>query len=314
MDSLRFLEGILPADYTKKYSESLFNSVVHRHTQSARQWLSFYVVNEITKSAEAGFHLCIQERNAYSPYKAPFGGVDFSLNLPTSVLEDFLHFIENNLIAKEIHRIQIKLPPAAYSTIHTALASALGKRMYSAQVAEIGSVIQITHKPFTECIHSKELHILQRSKNKNYFSKQLPLERLASVYSFIKHHQQLKGYTVSMTLEDLEKTVNACPQYFNLFVAEKEEQIVAASISIQVREKILYNFYLAHDDQYKKDSPVLIIMEALYIFCQEHAYALLDLGTSMLGEKINQPLLQFKSRLGAQESAKLTFMKQLQGA
>jgi lipid II:glycine glycyltransferase (peptidoglycan interpeptide bridge formation enzyme) len=135
------------------------------------------------------------------------------------------------------------------------------------------------------------------------------IEKLKGVYTFIHKQQSLKGYSISMTFEELQKTVDACKENFFLFAAWNQEEIVAASVSIKVTDSVLYNFYITHDATYKQYSPVVAIIETLYNFCKERNLSILDLGTSMLNDKPNISLLDFKRRLGGVDTERLILSK-----
>jgi len=78
-----------------------------------------------------------------------------------------------------------------------------------------------------------------------------------------------------------------------------------------VYDDVLYNFYHDHSGDYDHLSPVVLLNEGLYNFCQRNKIGLLDLGTSNIDDKVNESLLAFKLHLGAQPSRKLTFFKTL---
>jgi hypothetical protein len=54
-----------------------------------------------------------------------------------------------------------------------------------------------------------------------------------------------------------------------------------------------------------------MLIEGMYGWCQQQGIKLLDLGTSALDSQPNFSLLDFKLRLGAHPTAKLTFVKDL---
>ena len=114
-----------------------------------------------------------------------------------------------------------------------------------------------------------------------------------------------------MSLQALQKVSQEFPGHFLLSVVKDGEKIVAANISIRVNSKVLYNFYHDHVNEYDAISPVVILNEGLYEYCQCEGLQLLDLGTSTRDGKVNESLLEFKIRLGAQTSRKLTFVKSL---
>jgi hypothetical protein len=109
----------------------------------------------------------------------------------------------------------------------------------------------------------------------------------------------------------MERTVEAFADEFVFFEVMKGYERTAASIAIRVANDILYNFYSAHHSRYDAWSPVVMLIEGMYGWCQQQGIRLLDLGTSAVDNQPNFSLLDFKLRLGAQPTAKLTFAKDL---
>jgi len=131
------------------------------------------------------------------------------------------------------------------------------------------------------------------------------------IYNFLKACKDDKGFEISMTLDQLMKVSSAFPDDFLLTNIILDEKPVAVSISIKVNQFVLYNFYIDHNRFYNFLSPVVILNEGLYQFCQQNGFKMLDLGTSTLHGVINTSLLNFKLRLGAQPTRKVTFVKNL---
>lgn len=73
--------------------------------------------------------------------------------------------------------------------------------------------------------------------------------------------------------------------------------------------EILYNFYADHSEAYDHLSPVVLLVKALYEYCQQQGMSLLDYGTSAVDGQLNFGLLNFKLRLRGKPSPKLTFEK-----
>jgi CelD/BcsL family acetyltransferase involved in cellulose biosynthesis len=112
-----------------------------------------------------------------------------------------------------------------------------------------------------------------------------------------------------MSADDLKKVMKFFPESFYLHVLSLSNKWVAASISIRVEHNILYTFYYDHDAEYDRLSPVVMLMDGIYSFCQQEGIKLLDLGTSNINGKLSESLLDFKLSLGAEPSRKLTFVK-----
>jgi len=298
LKEFRFLQGDFPQGYTICYTESLFNTVKHRHLQSSQNWISFYILNDNKKEVEGVFHVHVSGSLAVSPYRAPFGSIEFSEHTPLHVVFDFINFINVSLKNQGIKDIRIKMPPDAYSEQAISLLKVLlVTNGFQVEAAEVGSVIHIGDDDFKSIIKNSERQVLCQYHNKKFQCTRVSLENFENVYTFIRTHQELKGYTLSMSFEELKRTVETFKDNFFLFVVFDQQQIIAASVSIKVMDHVLYNFYLAHDTAYKQYSPVIAIIEALYNFCKENAISILDLGTSMLQDKPNFSLLEFKYRI-----------------
>ncbi len=312
MEKFLFIQGTPPAGFALTFPGSLFNTAAHRHLQSGSNWISFYILNEGSRKIESFFHVHVNGTSAESPYRAPFGSIEFSETLPPVILFDFIGFIDRSLLHDGVREVKIKMPPLAYSpTAISCLKDALAKQRYQVVLAEVGSVIYVRDVDFRYIIKDSERHVLNQYDKKDFVCTRLPIDNLERVYDFISKHQVLKGYAMSMALDELRNTVQVFKDDFFLFVVLDHQKIIAASVSIKVMDHVLYNFYLAHDAAYNKYSPAIAIIEALYNFCKENSMSILDLGTSMLNDKPNIPLLNFKQRMGGVVTEKLTLYKKL---
>lgn len=259
----------------------------------------------------ASIHFLLEDKVARSPHRAPFGSFELSDEINVQAVNDFIQFVIDSLKKRGVQSVNIKMPPAAYTSFSSLLNVLLLANNFRIDYAEAGTIIPVADQPFEERIESSERYILNRCRKNNFTSKKLSIDRLEEVYTFIHQHLTVKGYSLSMTFSELQKTIQTFPDNFFLFVIEDSDKIIAASISVQVTEQVLYNFYVAHDAAYNQFSPVVMIIESLYIFCQEKDIHALDLGTSMVQQQINFTLLDFKLRLGAVVTEKLTFVKNL---
>ena len=146
---------------------------------------------------------------------------------------------------------------------------------------------------------------------KGFGVRKLSFEHLEEVYIFIARCREVQSRKLSLSWEQLKRIADAFPDWFTVFAIYQQDVLVAASINIVVTKDILYNFYGAHDRQFNKYSPVVMLMNALYAYCQSNGFVYLDLGTSATGHEPNFSLLDFKMRLGARSTQKLTFQKTL---
>jgi hypothetical protein len=309
LEDFIFHEGSLPSGFVTDYEVSLFNLPEHRTLQSSGEWISFYVLHQKNKTTLAEIHFHISDGVALSPVKATFGSIEFSEEIPSKVIFQFIEFLEKQLRLKGVTKVTIKNPPQAYSlgqqNLLTVFLLNLG---YTIALAEIDTVLSVS-LPFDEVLDRWEKRKLKQAHEASLELKRVDANRLEEVYSFILSCRSQKGYSLSMTFDQIQQTLNHFPDRFLLMGIYKDDTLVAASISILVRSNVLYNFYSDHDKAFDQLSPVVLLTEGLYNYAATHKIALLDLGTSALEGKPNFGLLDFKSRLGGSPTPKFTFEK-----
>lgn len=300
----------LPPGYSPDYDFYIFSKQSHLALQSD-EWLTFYLLRKPNQKvmAQVAFH--ISDHTALSPVRAPFGSFLFSEKLSPSDLYEFVQQLEIRLKKLNVRVVSIVEPPLYYRKAGELLQTIFINLGYRISLAELSTGIRIDRISFDEKIEVWERRKLKQAKEKGAHSKMLPLEELENVYNLIKKCKDQRGYQLSMSLTELQATVNAFKKDFILSGVFHNKELIAASIAIRVRADILYNFYSGHLKKFDSISPVVTLIRGLYRYCEQNNYKLLDLGTSTLHGQPNFSLLEFKLRLGAVPSMKLTFEKQL---
>ena len=203
----------------------------------------------------------------------------------------------------------IKHSPAAYAPRREALLQTFLLNLgYRVANAETGAIIPVDGK-FEDHLDSWEKRKLKQAQTSALQWRQLTHDNVDTIYNFILASRKQKGYSLSMTLGEIRRVVERFPERYLLFGVYQADLLVAAGISIVVNDRVLYNFYSAHDNAYDHLSPVVFLIEGLYSYCTAHRLTLLDLGTSAVEGKPNFGLLDFKMRLGGLPTPKLTFEK-----
>lgn len=202
-------------------------------------------------------------------------------------------------------------PPDAYSPSASALLNTfLFNLGFTVEKAEVGAVLS-ANDSFDQHISKWERRKLRQAEDQDLHFKQSDEGNLKSVFEFILSCREERDYKLSITWDTLSKTADIFKDRFLLFAITYQGELVAASISINVGNGILYNFHSAHPRSYDHLSPVVMLLKGIHHYCIEHNYRLLDLGTSALEGLPNFSLLDFKLGLGAQPTMKLTFKKEL---
>jgi hypothetical protein len=305
-----FREG-LPQSYAGNSLDDIFHHPDHLKLQAAEGWNSFSIVDEQQHMVAAmPFH--IESGIANNPYRAPYGSFYFSDKITDDQLKEFIFFIGIQLEGKGVKKIRIKTPPAAYSYVKSDVLNIMLKQTdYQLEAEEISAIISVSPAPFNSILHTSERKRLRKCEKAGFTFHLLPISQLEKVYNFLEVHRKKKNYSLSMSLEELKHTAEVFPDRFLLSIVKEGQKWAAANVSIIVNSNVLYNFYHDHDEVYNLYSPVVMLVEGLYRFCWENRIKLVDLGTSQTGGKVNQSLLDFKLRLGANPSPKLTFVRNI---
>ena len=312
MKELKFIEGPLPKGFRSDFESFLFNEEQHRCLQSPKEWQSYHLVQEEDKKAAAAIHFHLQNHTASSPFKAPFGSVEFSEKLAIKDLYEFLKQTEQSLSSKGIRKIHIKNPPASYRPSSSVLEVLLLNLKYRILQAEISTAIVVDGTEYDQKIEAWEVRKLKQVKKEKLRFQEIPISEIEAVYGFVLACRHERQQSLSMALEELMKVVAVYPGRIILFGVYHDQALAAASISIRVNNRIVYNFYSAHPRKFDFLSPVVRLMQGIYEWSQEHGIELIDLGTSSLEGQPNFGLLDFKLRLCGRPSSKLTFGKDLQ--
>jgi Acetyltransferase (GNAT) domain len=308
-----FIEGNPPKGFKPDFESFLFNDERHRLLQSSHGWQSYSIVREDKKKILASVHFHLENGQARSPLKAPFGSVGFSKTLPPAELYEFLRNVGSKLKDSGIRAVQIKNSPQIYDPAASSLLEVLLVNLgFHVRQAEVNAAIIVDERNYDELLEGWELRKLKQAKKAKLTFHEMPIHAISEVYEFIKGCREERQQSLSMTLTELMRTITLFPDDFVLFGVYQNKELAAASISIRVSKHILYNFYSAHPRKMDSLSPVVLLMQGIYHWSQKQKITLIDLGTSALDGQPNFGLLDFKIRLHGVLSAKFTFEKHLQ--
>lgn len=314
MSKYLFYDGDLSDQSRLAFTRFLFNEEKHLQTQATGGWVTFSLLEEKSKLIQAQVHFHISNNIAESPVNAPFGSVEFADSLSAAKLFDFLKEAELKLIQRGVKKILVKDAPQIYR-LHKAsiLCALLTDLNFKVIKQEVNSAIIVDDALWRAKIAEAEYRRLKRCENEKLVFKQIQNSELKKIYQFIAECREEREVRLSMTFKELENVVKKLPTSFLLFGVFKNDELIAAVVSIRVSETILYNFYPAHRKAFDQLSPMVFLLDNQYRFCQENGIQILDLGTSALHNKTNFSLLNFKSQVGGIASLKLTFEKDLNG-
>lgn len=310
MTDYTFHESTFVEKLAFSYEPWLFHHPSHLSIQHT-EWITFIVESRKRKTVEAHLHVGVKNGEATSPVRAPFGSFQYSPSLKPDVLYNFIEYVCKQLKQKGFHSLTIKNPPDAFASDSTSLLNVfLLNHGFVVSTAEVQAFLK-TDIDFSSGLSAWEKRRLRQASEGGLIFKKLDIRKLKSIYQFILDCRIERDYILSIDWQTLKKTVDTFPDRFTLFAVFYKEEIAAASISIDVGNKVLSNFHSAHPRKYDRLSPVVMLLKGIHEHCVENGYRLLDLGTSSLGAIPNFKLLNFKLGLGATPTMKLTFKKEL---
>ncbi|WP_133273167.1 hypothetical protein [Hymenobacter radiodurans] len=300
-------EPVLPL----AFESFLYMQPAHLGLQrSAGQQLAFYLEDQARGQTVAQLHIVIDAGThglAYSPYQAPFGGIQLASGVPNAALKAFMLVVHATLEDLGVRRLRIRAYPFAYDPVGSALMTqVLSQLGYQVTLAELNNHLPL-EQDFEARLHPSERRRLAKCRRHGFHFEQEPLFFLPKAYEFLRRCREEKGQHLSLSEERLTELFRAFPNNHFLFsVRDPMGEWAALTVAIQVNERVLYNFYPASPLAYNAFSPVVLLNEGLHAFGRASGLSLLDLGTSTLPTGLNQSLLQFKRHLGGVLSLKLT--------
>lgn len=288
----------------------LFNDPKHLALQSHEVWIRYYALNE-KQQVIAFVWVHVVGALAASPLRAPFGSFEFDQRCEPIVLFNFISYVQEELIRIGVKKILLKNPPDTYHPSQQALLTTfLLNQGFTVKQAELSSIIPVTATVYETHLSDWENRKLKQAKTAKLRFQQHPITDLPILYSFIETCRKEKNYLLSMSLDAVQQVANNFPKKVLLFSVSQQTERAAACIALQVSDDIVYTFYYDHAAAFQVFSPVVLLMEGIYEYCQGSNIRVLDLGTASINGEPNFPLLTFKNHLGGLPSTKLTFEKE----
>ena len=265
----------LPTGCQEKYLPLVYNSKTFLSSNNDLPQIHFYWVEKNEQISYAHVAFSLEESEASSPLKAPFGGVEYAEELKPADLCAFLIFVEKELKAKGVKYINLSQPPESYSE-QKSLAEVLGDLKFKINSKRVFHGIAITENDLISRMSVMEQRRLRKCIKAGFDFKSIPLKKLSAVYSAIAEWRNLKEKPLSMEWKMLRHARKSNPEMYVPFGVYHDDRLIAATIAIQVNSKVLYHFYPAHSSEYNNYSPMVMLVEGLYNWCQTQHIELLD--------------------------------------
>lgn len=286
----------------------VFNTAAFSCLNAAKAGRLHFLVFE--EEGKMRYGITLGERKGWllSPFSAPFGGFSFaktphleSLDAAAQALSDYAK--ERNL------RMRISLPPLFYAPQFLAETAMVLSRRSTATRMELNY-----HFPLSRFADYDRCLARNARKNLRHAEKQeweflavgrKDEEGLRQAFDVIRRNREEHGYQLSMTLDEVEKTVQLIPADF--FLLRHAGENVAAAQVFHVAEGIAQVVYWGDIHAYSSLRTMNMLVYRVFEHYSHTDLRVLDIGTSMLGDVPNYGLCDFKTSVGCEASPKIVF-------
>ncbi|WP_461111500.1 GNAT family N-acetyltransferase [Spirosoma jeollabukense] len=289
-----------------------FNETAHLRQQLDGQFHLLSALNQRTGLADARCAFFIKAGDAVSPGAAPFGSIEFVSTLPDSILDQFLCSLSEAVKSTGATMFRLITYPHCYAPEQS---MRLGTKLltYGFQlIAENPTFfLSVSDQNFDSNLVPAERRRLRKCQEAGFgFEHQLS-PNISNIVKFVQKARQQQGYPLPVSADYLSHLLRTFPDHFSVFTVSDNQTLAAMMITVRIREDILYSFLPASNTDYRTFSPMVMLHDGLYTYCQQQGIQLLDLGLSLDSFRLPKPsLMRFKHNLGAQESPKQVFEKQ----
>ena len=291
----------------------LYNDDRHLRTQGNQAFHHFCIIDQQTGQPVARCTFFQQSSRWYSPFSAPFGSLECTILLPASILDSLIERIESVMRSLAIESVLIKQPPDCYAPEQTAyFMERLLKKDFRIIADPVAHYIPVTDENLSCRMAAQEMQRLRKAERAGFTFRQLTEPQPDLVIAYWQQRRAGQQYPLTIAPEQLRRLLTGMPDRFPVFVVEAGGEWAAMSVCVRVSDTILYHFLPVDSAQYRRFSPMVMLIHGLYHYCREQGIRLLDLGVSLDEEQLPKPgLMRFKRNMGGIPSPKLTVEKRL---
>jgi len=215
-----------------------------------------------------------------------------------NVVKSFKEYLNKNLFNGCIIRNQ---PTLYQKNLNEEYEYSLINQGFFISNHSITNIISLNEFEFEKLTNPKKRAIQKSEKNIEIkiINENINSESLKLYYDVLLRNRRLKNVIPTHTLEELVYLKNNLPERIILFSAEIEDTIAGVCILFLVKNDVVLNFYLATDENYKKDRVADFLLYKSIEWAKESKFRLYDIGTSNVGNNFLEGLFEFKKKFMA---------------
>jgi hypothetical protein len=246
-----------------------------------------------------------------SPKRGTFGGLSLNDPLEFETIERFVGALMTWMTAQGARMVRLRTAPASHDlAAFSTMLNVLTRSGFQLSVQELNYDLRVDERAFIDRIDYGNAKRLRKAAREGFFAERIGHEWCESVHAVIEQNRARLGVSVSMSAAQLRQMVDLFPEKMHFFAAFRHadrNEMVAASVCIALTESIFYVLYWGDIDGMSAHSPVVLLASAIYEYCQQSGFQVLDAGISTLQGEPSYGLMRFKRSLGFEASAKLDF-------
>ncbi|VTU21354.1 hypothetical protein H4CHR_00770 [Variovorax sp. PBS-H4] len=242
-----------------------------------------------------------------SPRRGTFGGLFFGSDFESKDLSQMMIAVIDHLKQAGASSVHVAMAPEWHDprafAVQFYVLNALG---FKVSKCDLDFGRRLAAAPF---LASTSADIRRRNsceKAEEVEVRRVEDREFAAIYSFIAEQHLLKGYPISMTLEQLEKMRNLFPGRISAYAAQRNDELIAAAICIQIRESMQHIFLMNNKSDNAMYNAVALVVQRIYEDCLSDEISKLSYGTATADRVANDGLIRFKRSLGFIESLKIS--------
>ncbi|MCX6157252.1 MAG: GNAT family N-acetyltransferase [Ignavibacteriota bacterium] len=231
-----------------------------------------------------------------------FGGFIFSEKVKISemieILKEFKKYLKENGFVKCI----LRNPPNLYqSKFNEEYEYAMLLEGFQVNKYAITNIIDLNLFEFEKLKNPKKRSIQKSARNieVELIDNAVTESSLKEFYDILFNNRELKNVTPTHSLQELVFLKNNLPERIILFSAKIDHKIVGVCTLFLVKKDVVLNFYLAADEEHKKDRVSDYLLYNSIEWSKKNKYRLYDIGTSNIGNVLLQGLFDFKKKFMA---------------
>jgi lipid II:glycine glycyltransferase (peptidoglycan interpeptide bridge formation enzyme) len=231
-----------------------------------------------------------------------FGGFIFSDRVRISDMIDILKEFKTYLQENGFNKCIIRNPPSLYQTnVNEEYEYAMLLEGFQVNKYSITNIIDLNLFEFEKLKNSKKRSIQKSSRNiqVNIIDSNVNERSLKEFYDILHNNRELKNVTPTHSLPELVFLKNNLPERIILFSAKIDRKVVGVCTLFLVKNDVVLNFYLAADEEHKKDRVSDYLLYGSIEWSKNNKYRLYDIGTSSVGNVLLQGLFDFKKKFMA---------------